>query len=103
MRLNLGVVDFGAAHLSLAHQVGGCETGAEVAEFMMDLALYVAGFVGMQLQRVRSARFRRCVVGRELPDFAVNQIDGAGGGFGIHRGDRSDWLSAIAYALPCQR
>ena len=103
MRFDLGVIDLGAVETVLAHQIGRGEPGVEIAEFMVDLALDIAGLVVVQQHGVRRAGGFRIVVGRQLAQLEFDQIDRALRRFGVDRRHRGDRLAAIAHPAARQR
>ena len=72
VRLDLRVVDLGAAEALLLHQIGRGHALTDVAKLMMDLAFDIAGFVVVQKHSVRrTCRFGR-VIGGELSYLQFN-------------------------------
>ena len=66
VRLDLRMIDLGAADRLLAHQIGRGEGRPPIAEFVMYLALDIAGLVVVQQRGARRARVRRGVIGGQL-------------------------------------
>ena len=103
MRLDLRVVDLGAAEPLLAHQIGRGQTLADVAELIVDVAFDIAGLVVVQKYGVRRAcRFRRVISGQFL-DLELDQTECPFGRLGVDGGDRRHRLAPIAHAATGQR
>ena len=75
MWLDLRVIDLGATEQFFTYEIGRGEALTHIAEFVVHLALDVAGFVVMQQPRTRSPRFLRCVIGRKLPHLEFDQFE----------------------------
>ena len=103
MRLDLGMIDLGAADRLLAHQVGLGKTFLPVAEVVMHFAFEIAGLVVVQQRRAGGARVFRGVIGRQLAQLEVDEGDRALGGLRIHGGDRRKRFAAVAHALARHR
>ena len=103
MRLDLRMVDFGAADLLLAHEIGRGKARAHVAERVMDFALEIARLVVVQQHGARRARRRRRVIGGQLLHLEFDQVERALGGLRVDRGHRGDRLAAIAHAPARER
>ena len=104
MRLDLGVIDLGAAD-SVASRTrsAAAKPAAHIAELVVDLALEVARLVVVQQHRARGARFLRRVVGRKLAHLELDQPQRALGGLGVDRRHGRDRLAAVAHPLARQR
>ena len=103
VRLDLRVVDLGAAEPLLAHQIGRGQTLADVAELVVDVAFDIAGLVVVQKHGVRRAcRFRRVISGQFL-DLELDQTECPFGRLGVDGGDRRHRLAPVAHAATGQR
>ena len=66
------VRDLGIVEALLAHEVRGVEAGVDIAERVVDLALDVAGLVGVQQRRVGGARRGGVEVRRQRRDVELD-------------------------------
>ena len=103
VRLDLRVVDLGAAELLLAHQIGGGKTLRDIAERMMDVAFEIAGFVVVQQHGTRRARVLGRIIGGQFLHFEFDQVERPLGRLLVDRRHRRDRLAAIAHASARQR
>ena len=103
MRLDLRMIDLGAAEALLAHQIGGSKTLADVAELIVNVAFDVAGLVVVQQDGVRHTGRVRCVISGQFLDLELDQSERPFGRLGVDRGHRRHGLAAIAHAAARHR
>lgn len=98
MRLDLRVIDLGAAETFLTHQIGSGKTLADIAELVMNVTFNVAGLVIVQKHGVRRARRFGRIIGGQLLRLEFDQCESPLGRLLIDRGHRRHRLAAIAHA-----
>ena len=103
VRLDLGVIDLGAAEGRFANEIGRGELLAHIAELVVHLAFEIARLVVVQQRRPGGTRFLRRIIGRELADLELDQLQRVFGGLAIDRGHGRDRLAAVAHPLAGQR
>ena len=97
------LVDFGIVIARLAHDIGACHCAIDVAEYVVDRALDIAGLVVMERHGVSRLRRADVEAGRQRLQLDFDRAQCGARGSRVIRGNGGNRLAAIAHPLARQR
>ena len=103
MGFGLHLTDLGAVIFCLMDQVGFVESGIDIADFVIDMALDIAGTVIVQVDRPLGHGVRRREIGRQFLVLDPDQVAGRLGDFDTVGGDGGNRFALVAHPVEGDR